>query len=139
MQPNGYALTVPATLEKLSDVTAFLEQHLEEAGCAMKAQMQINVAAEEIYVNIAHYAYAPGTGHATINLTIDGDPKHATITFSDSGRPFNPLEKEDPDVSLPVEERDIGGLGIFMTKKTMDDVRYEYRDGRNILTLVKEI
>ena len=139
MQTNGYELTVPATLEKLSDVTAFLEQHLEEAGCSMKAQMQISVAAEEIYVNIAHYAYAPGTGNATIQLAIDGDPKRATITFSDSGRPFNPLEKEDPDVSLPVEERDIGGLGIFMTKKTMDDVRYEYRDGRNILTLVKEI
>ena len=132
-------LNLEATVENLTQVMAFLEQHLEEAGCSLKAQMQITVAAEEIYVNIAHYAYAPGTGEATVRLEIADDPAEATITFIDRGVPFDPLAKPDPDVTLSAEERGIGGLGIFMTKKTMDNVRYEYKDGKNILTMVKRI
>ena len=130
-------LTVEATVENLPQVMAFLEQHLEEADCPLKAQMQITVAAEEIYVNIAHYAYAPGTGEATVRLEITDDPAAATITFIDRGIPFDPLAKPDPDVSLSAEERGIGGLGIYMVKKSMDDVRYAYRDGQNVLTLTK--
>jgi len=130
-------LTVEATVENLPQVMGFLEQHLEEADCPLKAQMQITVAAEEIYVNIAHYAYTPGTGEATVRLEITDEPAAATITFSDSGIPFDPLKKADPDVTLSAEEREIGGLGIYMVKKSMDDVRYAYRDGQNILTLKK--
>ena len=130
-------LTVEATVENLPQVMGFLEQHLEEADCPLKTQMQITVAAEEIYVNIAHYAYAPGTGEATVRIEITDDPAAASITFIDRGVPFDPLAKPDPDVSLSAEERGIGGLGIYMTKKTMDDVRYEYKDGQNILTLIK--
>ena len=130
-------LTIEATVENLPQVMAFLEQQLEEADCPLKAQMQLTVAAEEIFVNIAHYAYAPGTGEATVRLEITDDPAAASVTFMDGGIPFNPLAKPDPDVSLSAEERGIGGLGIYMVKKSMDDVRYAYRDGQNVLTLVK--
>ena len=132
-------LVVDATVENLTDVLAFLEANLEEAGCPLKVQMQISVAAEEIYVNIAHYAYAPKTGKATVRLEVSEDPSSVSITFLDNGVPFDPLAKEDPDVTLSAEERQIGGLGIYMTKKTMDDVTYEYRDGQNILTMKKNI
>ena len=132
-------LTIEATVENLPQVMGFLEQHLEGVDCPLKAQMQITVAAEEIYVNIAHYAYAPKTGEATVRLEITDDPAAASITFIDRGVPFDPLAKPDPDVSLSAEERSIGGLGIYMVKKSMDDVRYEYRDGQNVLTLVKKL
>ena len=132
-------LSVPAEVEKLPELLAFLEQQLEKADCPAKAQMQISVAAEEIFVNIANYAYAPGKGIATVRLTISREPAAATITFIDRGTPFDPLKKEDPDVTLSAEERAIGGLGIYMTKKTMDEVRYEYKDGQNRLTLFKKL
>lgn len=131
-------LTLPAQTEKLPEVLAFVEEQLEEAGCPMKAQMQISVATEEVYVNIASYAYAPGSGMATIRLELTQEPA-VVLTFIDSGIAFNPLEKEDPNVNLPAEERQIGGLGIFMTKKTMDEVRYERAGDRNVLTLIKRI
>lgn len=132
-----HELTLEATVENLTEVMAFLEERLEQADCPMKTQMQLAVAAEEIYVNIAHYAYAPDTGNATVRMEITDDPRGAAITFIDRGVPFDPLKKPDPDVSLSAEERGIGGLGIYMTKKTMDEMRYEYKDGRNILTMVK--
>jgi anti-sigma regulatory factor (Ser/Thr protein kinase) len=131
-------LTLPAQTERLPEVLAFVEEQLEEAGCPMKAQMQISVATEEVYVNIASYAYAPGSGMATIRLELTQEPA-VVLTFIDSGIAFNPLEKEDPNVNLPAEERQIGGLGIFMTKKTMDEVRYERAGDRNVLTLIKRI
>ena len=131
-------LTLPADIDRLSEVLSFVEEQLEEIGCPIKAQMQICVAVEEVYVNIASYAYAPATGMATIRLGRTQEPA-VTITFIDSGVAFNPLEKEDPDVSLPAEEREIGGLGIYMTKKTMDEVRYERAGGNNVLTLIKRI
>ena len=139
MEAEVFELEVAAEVEKLPEVMSFLEQHLEEADCSMKAQMQITVAVEEIFVNIAHYAYAPGKGNATLKLAIGGEPKTMTLTFIDGGVPFDPLAKEDPDVTLAAEEREIGGLGIYMTKKTMDEVRYAYEDGKNMLTLVKQI
>ena len=139
MAMKTYELTIDATVENLPQVLAFLEEHLEEADCPMKAQMQLSIAAEEIYVNIAHYAYAPETGQATVRLELADDPSTVCVTFLDRGVPFDPLAKPDPDITLSAEERGIGGLGIYMTKKSMDDVRYEYRDGQNILTLVKRI
>ena len=101
----------------------------------MKVQMQIDIAVEEIFTNIARYAYAPGEGSAVIGVL--AEPGRAEITFSDTGMPYNPLLREDPDVTLAAEEREIGGLGIFMVKKTMDEMRYEYSTGQNLLTLVK--
>ena len=139
MESKKYELEIAAEIEKLPVVLAFLEQHLEEADCPPKVQMQIAIAAEEIFVNIAHYAYAPGTGNAKVWLELSPEPVTAVITFLDRGVPFDPLAKPDPDVTLSAEEREIGGLGIFMTKKTMDDVRYEYCDGQNILRLEKKL
>ena len=130
-------LTVEATDENLTAVQAFVEERLEAAGCPMKLLMQIGVAVEEIFVNIAHYAYAPSVGTATVRFEVSDDPVTVAITFVDHGVPYDPLAKEDPDVSLSAEERGIGGLGIFMTKRLMDEVNYEYRDGKNILTLKK--
>lgn len=132
-------LTVAATLENLGEVQAFIEESLEEKGCPMKAMMQISIAVEEIYVNIAHYAYHPEIGEATVRCQVEGEPLQVTVQFLDGGKPFDPLKKEDADTSLSAEEREIGGLGILMVKKSMDDVLYEYKDGKNILTLKKRV
>ena len=105
----------------------------------MKAQIQISVAVEEIFVNIANYAYAPEEGPATLRLEVDEEPLVVTVTFIDHGTPYDPLAKEDPDITLSAEDRQIGGLGIFMVKETMDEVIYEYKDGQNILKLKKDI
>lgn len=131
-------LTVEATKENLIAVNEFVESNLEKIDCPMKAMMQINVAVEEIYINIASYAYGEGTGQAEILLDTD-TPGQVSIVFKDSGTPYDPLAKEDPDITLSAEERGIGGLGIFMVKKSMDDVKYRYEDGKNILTLIKKI
>lgn len=132
-----YELTVDAKIENLDEVTSFIEQHLEEWDCAMKIMTQINIAAEEIFVNIAHYAYKNHDGKAKITITRKDNA--AEITFSDNGTPYNPLEHEDPDVTLSAEEREIGGLGIYIVKKSMDSVSYEYRDNHNILVFSKNI
>ena len=139
MKNDIFELEVEAAVENLSQVAEFVDGHLEEAGCPLKAQMQIDIAVEEIFVNIAHYAYNPEVGKATVRVEVTEEPVTVTITFVDQGIPYDPLAKEDPDVTLSAEEREIGGLGIFMTKKTMDDVSYEYKDGQNILTLKKKL
>ena len=138
MEQNAvHELTVAATTENLAAVTEFIDAQLEQADCPMKAQMQIDMAVEEIFVNIAHYAYAPDTGDATVRVELSEEPRAVRITFLDRGTPYDPLRKEDPDVTASAEERKIGGLGIYLVKKTMDDVQYLYRDGQNILTIQK--
>ena len=137
MKPKKYELELPAEVERLDEVLSFIERHLEEAECPQKAQMQIAVAAEEVFVNIAQYAYAPGTGTATVQMELSEEPAAVTLRFIDGGMPFDPLSKSDPDVTLAAEDRQIGGLGIYMTKKVMDDVSYERRGEKNILTLKK--
>ena len=138
MEQNAvHELTVAATTENLAAVTEFIDAQLEQADCPMKAQMQIDMAVEEIFVNIAHYAYAPDTGDATVCVELSEEPRAVRITFLDRGTPYDPLRKEDPDVTASAEERKIGGLGIYLVKKTMDDVQYLYRDGQNILTIQK--
>lgn len=132
-------LNIEAKTENLDKVLAFVDQHLEERGCAVQVQMQIDVAVEELFVNIAQYAYAPGIGVATIRVELQEDPLVVVITFIDNGIPYNPLAKEDPDITLSAEERQIGGLGIYMVKKSMDDMSYEYKDGQNILRIKKQL
>ena len=132
-------MTVEATLENIPSVTAFVDERLEALDCPMKAQMQIDVAIDELFSNIARYAYDPVTGPATVRVDVDQEPLAVRITFIDHGKPYDPLAKADPDVTLSAEARQIGGLGIFMVKKTMDDVRYEYKDGQNILTVEKRL
>jgi anti-sigma regulatory factor (Ser/Thr protein kinase) len=116
-----------------------VDERLEACGCPPRAQMQIGVAVEEIFVNIADYAYAPEKGKATVRVEVSGDPVTVTITFLDHGIPYDPLAKEDPNLQSSAEEREIGGLGIFLTKQIMDDVAYTYKDGQNILTLKKNL
>ncbi|MBR4158199.1 MAG: anti-sigma factor antagonist [Oscillospiraceae bacterium] len=130
-------LELEAKTENLPEVLSFIERQLESVDCPPRTRTQICIAAEEIFVNIASYAYAPTVGKATVRVEVFEDPVSVTITFMDNGKPFDPLKREDPDVSIPAEERGIGGLGIFMTKNIMDDVRYEYVDGKNILTMEK--
>ena len=130
-------ITVDAVLENVSGVTEFVDSILEQFECPMKAQMQIDVAIDELFSNIANYAYKDGKGKATIKIEIDESSLAVKLTFIDNGIPYNPLMHEDPDVTLSAEEREIGGLGIFIVKKSMDDVSYEYRDEQNILTIKK--
>ena len=129
----------PATDDALDDITAYLEEKLEEYGASMKTVMQLSVVLEEIFVNVAHYAYEGETGEVVFGLEFDEADRTLTMQFTDGGKYFDPLKKSDPDITLSAEERDIGGLGIFMVKKTMDSVEYEYRDQKNILTLKKVI
>ena len=135
----GNTLKIEANVDKLDEVLAFVDEKLESYDCSPKIQMQIDVAVEELFVNIAHYAYNPGKGSAEISVEIQEEPLSVIITFMDGGMPYDPLKKPDPDVTLPAEERQIGGLGIYMVKKSMDDVSYEYKDGKNILTIKKKI
>ena len=132
-------MEIEAKTENLPIVLSFIERHLDKAGCSPKAMMQMSVAAEEVFVNIANYAYAPENGKVKVNVDVCKDPDVVKITFTDSGKPFDPTGKPDPNISLSAEERSIGGLGIFMTKKMMDEVTYEYIDGKNILTMKKGV
>ena len=132
-------MTAAARIESIPAVTAFVEEQLEKLNCSRKVQIQIAVAIDEIFSNIARYAYGPEGGEATIRVETEEDPAAVVISFIDQGRPFDPLAKPDPDLLLGPEERDIGGLGIYLVKKTMDDVHYEYSGGRNILTIRKQI
>ena len=130
-------LTVNAQTSELSKVLAFADTILEETGCSAKVKMQIDIAIEEIFVNIARYAYPSGDGKAVIEIESDKAEKSVRITFEDQGIPYDPLKNEDPDITLPAEERPIGGLGIFMVKNIMDEVSYENSDGKNRLTIKK--
>ena len=103
----------------------------------MPTQTAIDIAVEELFVNIASYAYEQGEGVAVVQVTFAEDPLSVEITFIDNGKQYNPLAKADPNITLSVKERKRGGLGIFMVKNTMDNVSYKYKDGRNILTITK--
>ncbi|MBP5153764.1 MAG: SpoIIE family protein phosphatase [Lachnospiraceae bacterium] len=136
---RGDVLEIPAETENLPQVTAFAERVMEKAGASPKVRMQAGLAIEEVFVNIASYAYAPGSGSVRVSARTEEDPAQVVFVFEDSGRPYDPLAKDDPDVTLSGEERPIGGLGIYMTKKMMDEVSYEYKEGKNILTLRKRV
>lgn len=130
-------LTLDATIENVTAVTGFVDEQLERLGCPPEAQAQIDIAIDELFSNIAYYAYNPQTGPATVRVEVTDAPLSVEITFMDSGVEYNPLAKEDPDLSLSAEERGIGGLGIYIVKHSMDDVTYEYKDGKNILRIRK--
>ena len=129
-------LTLPAATENIEKAVEFVNSQLEAAGCPPKVTVQIDIAIDELFGNIAHYAYGKDTGEATVRVEVT-EEQSVIITFIDSGIPYNPLEKPDPDVAQSLEERQIGGLGIFMVKKSMDDITYEYKDGQNILRIKK--
>lgn len=138
--PGMSELVVPAALSALPAVQEFvLGVMLSHGDCLQVVRGQLELVVEELFVNIAHYAYAPGQGEATLRCGVMGAPPELVMQFIDSGRPYNPLDKADPDVDASLAEREIGGLGIYIVKNTMDAVEYEYRDGRNILTIRKKL
>ena len=130
-------LRIETTSENLDTVNAFIEEQLERLNCSPKTSMEILVSVEEIYINIVHYAYGENVGFADVSF--DYNNGSVFITFTDEGIEFDPLKKEDPDITAPIRKRPIGGLGIFMVKKTMDSVDYKRIDGKNILTVSKHI
>lgn len=130
-------LVIKAETQQLDQVLAYADEILESIDCPMKVQMQIDIAIEEIFVNIANYAYPDSEGNAEITVTPDEDSQGVKIVFEDEGIPYDPLKNEDPDITLSADDRPIGGLGIFMVKKTMNDISYEYVDGKNRLTITK--
>lgn len=132
-------ITIEAAIENIEKVTDFINAELEALECPIKAEMQIDVAIDELFGNIAHYAYSPETGKAVVRFEVVKEPLAVIITFIDNGKPFNPLAQVEPDTTLSAEERQIGGLGIFLVKKTMDSIEYEYKDGKNVLMIKKSL
>jgi len=128
-----------ALISNIPVVTDYVNEELERVGVSMKTEMQIDVAVDEIFTNIASYSYSPETGDAVVRVQILEDPLRLEVTFIDQGIPFNPLLRKDPDTTLSLEQRQIGGLGIFLVKKSMDEVLYEYKDSSNILTIRKNL
>ena len=126
-----------AQISDITETTAFVESELEKADFPMKAVTQISIAIDEIFSNIVNYGYPDKKGPITVSLNIADEGRTASLTFVDEGIPYNPVIKDDPDVTLSIDERQIGGLGIFMVKKSMDDMRYRYENGCNILTITK--
>lgn len=132
-------ITLPATIENVEKVTEFVNAELAKINCPAKAKAEIDIAIDELFSNIANYAYNPEIGKATVKVEVQENPQAVVITFMDKGIPYDPLKREDPNVKLSADERGIGGLGIFMVKKTMDSVEYEYKDNHNILKIKKNI
>ena len=133
-----FVLELAAEIENFDQVTAFVEERLEALGCMGKTAMQIQMAVEEVFVNIASYAYYPGKGNTKISIWGTSAPDMVWLRFADGGLPFDPLEKADPDISQKAEQREIGGLGIFMVKEFMDSVSYTYENQENTLTIGKK-
>ena len=130
-------IELDALVQNIPELTSFVEDFVEAYDCPIKAMMQLDVAIDEIISNIAQYAYPDGTGKVKIIAQYMEAPKGIKLIFEDKGIRYNPLEKEDPNTNIPLEERQIGGLGIFIVKKTMDCMEYTYENGKNILTIVK--
>lgn len=133
-------ITVDAALDQIPAVTGFVNAELAALGCGEHVRIQVDVAIDELFGNIARYAYSPETGQALVRVDVEEEPLRVVITFMDRGRPFDPLARQMPDTTgMAAKDRPIGGLGLFMVKKTMDDIAYEYVDGKNILTIRKRL
>ena len=130
-------LVIEAVVDNLDAVNSFVHQSIEQFNCSNRTLMQLDLIVEEIFVNIASYAYAPNTGSVKILLKTETEPLSVSLTFIDAGIPYNPLEKSDPDINLSAEEREIGGLGIFLTKNLVNDINYQHVEGKNVLTFSK--
>ena len=132
-------LTVDATVDNITSVTDFVNEQLEAFGCPLKAKIQIDIAIDELFGNIAHYAYKPDVGPVTVRVEVKENHLAVIITFIDNGVQYDPLSAQEPDTTLPAEERSVGGLGIYIVKKSMDEITYEYKDRQNILKIKKNI
>lgn len=132
-------LHIDALVENLDKVNDFVHDSIEDLECSKKALMQLGIVVEEIFVNIASYAYPGKVGKAVVQCEVKENPSSIILTFIDSGVEYNPLARKDPNLELELHEREIGGLGIFMVKKIVDDISYKYVDEKNILTITKSL
>ena len=132
-------ITVNADLQNLDDVTDFIDDELEQSGVELAMQTRINVVIDEIFSNIVNYAYKDGQGDVTVSVEVSEDPRSILLAFTDAGIPYDPLSAEEPDITLSAEDRKIGGLGIFIVKKIMDEISHVYENGRNILQMRKNL
>ncbi len=130
-------LQIDAKIDNLNDVISFIDNILDDTNCTFKQRFAIEEAVEEIFVNIAKYAYPVDGGDAIIEVNTNIDPHYIQIIFIDQGIQYNPLEKEDPNFNIPLADRQIGGLGIYMVKNLMDNIEYEYDNQQNKLTIIK--
>ena len=130
-------ITVEAALPNIETVTEFVNAQLEAWGCPGKARLQIDIAIDELFSNIARYAYGDGAGDATVRFSFDASTRTASVTFVDGGVPFDPVKREDPTLPSSIQETSIGGLGILMVKKTMDELSYRREAGDNVVTFRK--
>ncbi len=136
---NKKKIVIEATLDNLGKVNDFVEDFLKEKECSPKVRMQLEVVVEEIFTNIANYAYGDDVGQVTIEGSLEDDAAKFRLKFMDHGVPYNPLKQPEPDITTGADERSVGGLGIFLVKKSVDDISYQHDDGQNILTIVKVI
>ncbi|ORU00676.1 hypothetical protein D081_0658 [Anaerovibrio sp. JC8] len=132
-------LVIEATLDNLGKVNDFVEEFLEERSCSSKVKLQMELVVEEIFTNIANYAYGDGIGKVTIEGSLEDNAAQFRLKFMDKGTPYNPLEQPEPDITAGADDRPVGGLGIFLVKKNVDDITYQHEDGQNILTVVKSL
>ena len=132
------SIKLTATVDNLDKLLDWLDDLLFQCGFDGSSKVQLDIAVEEIYINISNYAYDTGEGDALVSFDAVTEPLQVTITFEDHGKHYDPLAHKDPDVDLPISKRTIGGLGIYMTKQYVDEASYEYKDGKNILKLVKK-
>ena len=132
-------ITVDAMIENMNTVTAFVDDFLDQIACPMKSRIQINIVIDEIFGNICHYADKDSVGAVTVRVESGNTPKAVFLTFTDNGIPYNPLDTEDPDITSSSEERKIGGLGIYLVKKNMDEMKYEYVNQQNRLWMEKRL
>lgn len=130
-------LTVTASIDKIAEVTAFVDSFLEEHDCSIKVQMQIDIAIDELFSNVCYYAYDEKDGLVIIRIDLDETSRTFEMSFIDNGKQYDPLKREDPDITLSAEERGVGGLGVYIVKKSMDELKYEYIDNQNVLTIKK--
>lgn len=129
----------PARVDVLSDVLVFVESALNELDCSVKIQTAICVAVEEVFVNIAQHAYGDSNGNVKLDISFEEEKQTVTLRITDKGFPFNPLTNPKPDITLSAEDRPIGGLGIFITRKIMDQITYACNNGENVLTMIKKL
>ncbi len=134
---DGKTLVVDAKKESLDTVIDFLDEYLDSKNCDMKKKIQIQLSLEEIFINVANYAYEGETGKAKITLNCENGT--VSISVYDKGKEYNPLNIPDPDTTLSAEEREIGGLGIFLVRKNMDEVNYKYENSENVFTMKKKL
>lgn len=131
---NGHEITVAASLDEIPVISDFIERLMKTSGFDMKKIIEVQLAAEEACTNIALYAYPGGDGNIHIDAEVGDDLQ---LNIEDNGTPFDPTKLDTPPIKLGAEERPIGGLGIYLIKTYVDDISYEFKEGKNILRLIK--